>query len=58
MNVANGSWNSVSTNARPISEFCCPRKLRSTYSGISSDAERHHEDRERQQEQQVLAPGT
>ena len=35
MNVANGSWNIVSTSATPTSEFCSPTALSSTYSGIS-----------------------
>ena len=55
MKVANGSWNSVSTSATPSSEFCSPRALSSTYSGISSVPYGTMRIAERQQEQHVPA---
>ena len=38
MNIANGSWNMVSTSASPIRELISPSALSMTYSGISSVA--------------------
>src|SRR5690349_10060842 len=35
MNVENGNWKMVSTNATPTSELASPIELSSTYSGMS-----------------------
>ena len=55
MNTENGSWNMISTRLRPISEFCSPMLAEHD---VQRDQDRrvgHHQDRERGQEQQVLA---
>ena len=55
MNIENGSWNIVSTSATPTSEFEQPHRVEQHVERDQQRRVRHHQDRERREEEHVLA---
>ena len=55
MNVENGSWNIVSTSATPDQRVLQADLVEQHVERDQQGRVRHHQDREREQEQRVLA---